>query len=206
MRAKGKVVHWDDDGGLGFVEDSESGERVFMHSKAVAQQGRRPRLGDTVSYRLSQDAKGRLRADNVRYTDRQGKLASIRAAIATLPEIFGVLFVVALVGLGIWGRVPWVVVIAYAVVSVVAFITYGLDKRLARKGKRRIAESTLLLLALLCGWPGALAAQRVFRHKTSKRSFQVSFWVMVAVNVAIFSYFTGIGNFGWLSQPWSSVG
>lgn len=200
MRGKGKVVHWDDDKGFGFIEDSESGEQVFLRIKAVAQRDRRPRVGDKVSYRLSQDTKERLRADNVRYADRQGKLASARATIGALPDVFAVLFVAVLVGLAAWGRVPWAVVIAYGVVSVVAFLTYGLDKRSARKDKRRVAESTLLLLGLLCGWPGALLAQRVFRHKTIKRSFQVSFWVMVVVNVAVFSYFAGVGNFGFLSQ------
>ncbi|MGO2131453.1 MAG: DUF1294 domain-containing protein [Halomonas sp.] len=200
MREKGNVVRWDDERGFGFIEGTDGGEPVFMRINAVTQRGRRPQVGDRVSYRLSQDAKGRLRADNIRYADRQGKLASIKATIGALPDIFGVLFVVLLVGLAAWGRVPWVVVIAYAAVSVIAFFTYGLDKRFARKEKRRIAESTLLLLGLLCGWPGALVAQRVFRHKTSKRSFQISFWVMVVVNVAIFGYFAGIGNFGFLSQ------
>lgn len=199
MRGKGNVVHWDDGKGFGFIEDSQSGEQVFLRIKAVTQRGRRPRVGDRVSYRISRDTKGRFRADNVRYADRQGKLASVGAAIGALPDVVGVLFVVALIGLAAWGRVPWVVVIAYGVLSVVAFLTYGLDKRLARKDKRRVAESTLLMLGLLCGWPGALLAQRVFRHKTIKRSFQISFWVMVVVNVAVFSYFAGVGNFGFLS-------
>jgi uncharacterized membrane protein YsdA (DUF1294 family) len=45
--------------------------------------------------------------------------------------------------------------------------------------------SALQLCALLGGWPGALLAQQVFRHKSSKRSFQIKFWFMVIINVGI---------------------
>ena len=200
MREKGKVVRWDDDKGFGFIESSDGGGSVFVHISAVVQHGRRPQVGDEVSYRLSQDARGRPRADSVRYADRQGRAASIRAGVSALPIILTVLFVVVLVGLGAWGRVPWVIVIAYAAASVVAFIAYGLDKWFARAGKRRTPESTLLLLGLACGWPGAVAAQQLFHHKSSKSSFLTSFWVTVAINVSVFGYFAWIGNFGFLSR------
>ena len=35
---------------------------------------------------------------------------------------------------------------------------------------------------LLGGWPGALIAQQVFRHKTRKASFQTVFWLIVLVH------------------------
>jgi uncharacterized membrane protein YsdA (DUF1294 family) len=59
---------------------------------------------------------------------------------------------------------------------------YGFDKRAARSEAQRIPEIRLQLCALLGGWPGALLAQQVFRHKSSKRSFQVTFWFMVVLN------------------------
>ena len=37
-------------------------------------------------------------------------------------------------------------------------------------------------MALLGGWPGAIFAQRVFRHKSSKPSFQSVFWITVVLN------------------------
>lgn len=200
MRDKGEVVRWDDDKGFGYIESSGGSAPVFVHISAVVQRNRRPQIGDMVTYRLSQDAKGRPRAGIVRYADRQARMATARSAVNALPVVFGVLFVVVLVVLGIWGRVPWVIVIAYAAASVVAFIAYGLDKWFARKGKRRTPESTLLLLGLACGWPGGLAAQGVFRHKSGKSSFLTSFWVTVAINVSIFGYFAWIGNFGFLSR------
>ena len=73
---------------------------------------------------------------------------------------------------------------AYGVASVVCFIVYAADKSAAVQHRRRIPERTLLLLGLLCGWPGALLAQRCLRHKTAKTSFQIAFWCSVIVNVA----------------------
>lgn len=72
-----------------------------------------------------------------------------------------------------------------AVASVFSFVAYGWDKRQARLGGRRVSEQNLHMMALLGGWPGALAGQQVFRHKTQKTSFRVTFFLIVALHVAI---------------------
>ncbi len=64
---------------------------------------------------------------------------------------------------------------------------YGLDKRKAKLAHRRIKENTLHLLELLGGWPGAFAAQRYFHHKTQKTSFQVVFWMIVALHIGLWT-------------------
>ncbi|PQO35599.1 DUF1294 domain-containing protein [Blastopirellula marina] len=69
-----------------------------------------------------------------------------------------------------------------------AFLAYWLDKRLAQSGGRRISEKNLILFAVLGGWPGAWAAQQVFRHKTQKTSFQIKFWLAVAVHVGMVGF------------------
>jgi len=74
-----------------------------------------------------------------------------------------------------------------AVMSLVAFVAYGFDKQLAKAGARRVPEKTLHTLALFGGWPGALAAQRLFRHKTQKRKFRMVFWFVVFVHLGIVS-------------------
>ena len=69
--------------------------------------------------------------------------------------------------------------------SLVTFVAYRFDKRRAQKGGRRVPEKTLHLMALLGGWPGALAGQRVFRHKTQKLSFRTVFWLCVTLHLAV---------------------
>jgi uncharacterized membrane protein YsdA (DUF1294 family) len=64
-------------------------------------------------------------------------------------------------------------------VSLFAFFAYRRDKRRAEAGEWRIPESTLHLIELVGGWPGAFLAQRQFRHKTAKLPFQVTFWLIV---------------------------
>lgn len=59
--------------------------------------------------------------------------------------------------------------VPYAIINVVAFMMYGVDK-LRSKGRRRTRERTLLAAALV-GPFGALAAMRLFRHKTRKPKF-----------------------------------
>ena len=72
-----------------------------------------------------------------------------------------------------------------AVMSLVCFIAYGLDKRQAANGGRRVSERTLHLMAFLGGWPGALIGQRQFRHKTQKVPFRIVFWIVVVLHVGI---------------------
>ena len=75
--------------------------------------------------------------------------------------------------------------IGYTLLSSITFIVYGCDKLAARRGGERISERTLHLLALCGGWPGALAGQWLFCHKSRKASFQACFWLTVLLNGAL---------------------
>ena len=72
----------------------------------------------------------------------------------------------------------------YAGASLLCFIAYARDKSAARARRRRVRERTLLLLGLAGGWPGAIAAQRWLRHKSSKVPFLLAFWASVMLNLA----------------------
>ena len=69
--------------------------------------------------------------------------------------------------------------------SAVAFLAYGYDKLIAGTERTRVPEKVLLLLALLGGTPGALVGMQVFRHKTTKPSFQQQFWLVVLFQIIL---------------------
>ncbi|WP_150119058.1 DUF1294 domain-containing protein [Massilia sp. NR 4-1] len=96
---------------------------------------------------------------------------------------FALLYLVAVLK---WQLDQWPAAV-YGAASVLAFIFYAIDKSAARSERWRTPESTLLLLGLACGWPGALLAQQWLRHKTVKTSFQLMFWASVLLNMAAFA-------------------
>ncbi|MGF0536374.1 DUF1294 domain-containing protein [Agrobacterium sp. ES01] len=65
-----------------------------------------------------------------------------------------------------------ILLLAAALYNAVVFIVYWWDKAAARANRRRISEAQLLTLAFFGGSPGALMAQRIFRHKTQKQPFR----------------------------------
>ncbi len=79
-------------------------------------------------------------------------------------------------------KLPMAVLFIYLSVSFITFLAYARDKSAAIKGQWRIKERTLQLLALCCGWPGALIAQQYLRHKSQKVSFRVILGCMIIIN------------------------
>jgi len=76
----------------------------------------------------------------------------------------------------------WPVVGYLVLISALTFSLYGSDKRRAQAGEWRTPESMLHLAELAGGWAAAFAAQRYFRHKTAKRSYQAIFWRIVLIH------------------------
>ena len=63
--------------------------------------------------------------------------------------------------------------------SLAAFIAFGVDKRAARLGRRRIPEVRLHMLELLGGWPGAFLGAILFRHKVAKAGFMLVMAIII---------------------------
>ncbi len=73
-------------------------------------------------------------------------------------------------------------------VNILVFLLYGWDKHQAVHNGRRISEKTLLAGALLGGGAGALAAMRVFHHKTRKAAFRFGVPLILAGEAAVYAY------------------
>ncbi|MDI3353145.1 DUF1294 domain-containing protein [Pseudomonas sp. UYIF39] len=98
--------------------------------------------------------------------------------------VFAVLCALPLYGsMSLWLRgVSVIPLAAYGLVSLLAFLLYWSDKRRARADHWRTPENVLHAVELAGGWPGALLAQQLFRHKTRKVSFQLLFWMIVLLH------------------------
>jgi len=114
------------------------------------------------------------------------------ASLFALPAFLLVYVVVA----AMWGVPGWVAAL-YAGASVVCALVYAIDKSAAKAGRWRVQESTLHTLSLVGEWPGALVAQQVLRHKSSKATFRAAFWATVVANVAGFVFIHSPWGAGW---------
>ena len=191
MRYQGRITTWTDDKGFGFITPNGGGEKVFVHIRSFSNRQRRPEGNELVTYELKTDGKGRAQANTVAFVGEK-PTPSTPPGRSNIPPLFAVCFLAFVVGAVIAGRLPVVVLALYLVASLVAFFAYAFDKSAALRNQWRTQESTLHLFALLGGWPGALAAQRLLRHKSAKASFQATFWATVVLNC---------GALGWLFSP-----
>lgn len=187
MRYQGRITQWKDDQGYGFITPNGGGESVFLHIKAFRQRRERPTGDEIVTYELAQDPQGRLRAEAVEFVrEAKRKTSALANSPSNNPSLWPLivcsLFFAALAGAVLAGKLPKPLLWLHAGASVITFVAYWIDKRAAREGRWRTQESTLHLLALIGGWPGALMAQRHLRHKSAKLSFQVVFWATVLLN------------------------
>ena len=193
VRYQGRITEWKDDRGFGFITPNGGGPTVFVHIKSFSTRSRRPVGSELVTYEVTSGVRGGAQAVKVQFVGEKRKAVPTTAAGPGVGALaFAAAFLAFLLSSVATGRLHYLFLPAYIVASCLAYMTYAFDKAASMQGKWRTEESALHLVSLLGGWPGAMLAQRMFRHKTRKRSFQVTYWLTVALNCAAL---------GWVLYP-----
>jgi len=175
---QGIVINYNEEKGYGFIKTSEEEENVFVHIKEV-NNASLLEVGQSVEFEMVRNPKG-LAAVNVK-AETKAKSPYLTFGIASLVMI--VLLFSLLMN-------HTQALISYLIaMNVTTFLLYGYDKFIASTEKLRVPELNLQVLALLGGSPAALLAQKFFRHKTIKGSFQIVYWVIVVLQVILLGYF-----------------
>lgn len=196
MRQQGRIEKWNDERGFGFISPSGGSGSVFVHISSFPRSDRRPGVNEAVSYTLAFDSHGRPQANDVRFIMGPRSASPTRRiprAGVAVPIAFAVSFLVALAAAAAagWLEPSWLAL--YYGASIITYRAYARDKRAAQNAGRRTRESRLHLMSLVGGWPGALIAQALLRHKTRKTSFLIVYWFTVIVNCISLGVLVGKG-------------
>lgn len=190
MRFAGNLKTWNDDRGFGFIAPDQGGQEIFVHIKDFPLGTGRPSVGQAWTFEVETRPDGKKKARAVQFPAsprHASRSRAVRAAPWTVARLLAIPFFVVVYVLVAWhwGFSP-LVLLAYLTLSLLAFLAYAFDKSAAVSGRWRTSEQTLHLFSLAGGWPGALLAQQLLRHKTSKQSFVATFWFTVVLNVGAF--------------------
>jgi uncharacterized membrane protein YsdA (DUF1294 family)/cold shock CspA family protein len=190
MRFEGTLKSWNDERGFGFIDPRQGDDEIFVHIKAFSKRNGRPAVGQRVTFEVEVGPQGKKRAKNVEAAQVSMSAPSRREERPANWDNLSLLAIPVLIAVYVGASIFWKVsplwVAAYFIASIVTFFAYAFDKTAAVRGNWRTQEGTLLGLGLLCGWPGALLAQKGLRHKSSKPSFRNAFWITVLLNLLAF--------------------
>ncbi|MGB0991166.1 MAG: DUF1294 domain-containing protein [Akkermansiaceae bacterium] len=173
-----KILEWNHDKGFGFLLHQRS--KLFLHHRDFAEHHKRPCKGDKIRYKIGSDSKGRRCAVEAVHVNDGGRI--------TLFTWLTLMLLVAAPALA-WShfilvkKPQWTFLFpVFFVINLITYFTYKKDKALARAKMWRTSEATLHFLELIGGWPTALLSQRQFRHKCSKGSFQITYWMIIILH------------------------
>ena len=171
---QGYVIHFNEEKGYGFIGSDEYEENIFVHISQVKNADELSK-GQTVHFSLEKTKKG-LAAINVIAGNKQ----------YSPYLIFGLISFLSLLAIFTYASQQLQTIIAYLIaINITTFALYGYDKFISSGEHLRVPELNLQALALLGGSPAALVAQKFFRHKTIKGSFQIVYWLIVILQISI---------------------
>ena len=80
---------------------------------------------------------------------------------------------------------PYIFMLYILAINCIGFFAMGIDKRKARRRKRRISERTFFIIAIILGSVGVFAGMYAFRHKTRHTKFVVGIPVILAAQIIL---------------------
>ena len=165
---------------------------MFVHISSFTNRSQRPIGNELVTYKLKIDEHGRPQAQEVQFVVDRAWEPAVNIVPLLRSSLISAVFIVSVASLTVVDRLPNAVLVLYLLASATTFFAYAWDKLSAQSNAWRTSEGTLHLLGLVGGWPGALVARHVFRHKSKKQSFIEMFWVIVVLNC---------GGLAWAISP-----
>lgn len=171
---QGYIVYFNEEKGYGFIGSDDYEENIFVHISDI-QGAKELTQGQKVTFQVKNTPKG-LNAIQVIPGMKQQSPYLIFAVISL---IFGA-------SIFFYASQYMESIIAYLLaINIMTFVLYGYDKYISKGERLRVPEVNLQTLALLGGSPSALFAQKFFRHKTLKGSFQIIYWLIVLGQVGL---------------------
>ena len=181
MRKIGKITAWDTEKGFGFISPQAGGKSIFFHITAIENPKWHPKVDQQISFTKSTDRFGRPCAVRIRLNGHRRAAFNLHQFDSLLVPVAALFLIIVIAGV-LFSKLSAFILVAYLLLSLVTYIIYAVDKSAAEKGTWRTRESSLHLLSLLGGWPGAIFAQSNLRHKTKKKSFRIVFFITMALN------------------------
>lgn len=175
---QGTVVYYNEEKGYGFIDSPEYEDNIFIHHSKINNASGLSQ-GQKVVFQVTKTSKG-FSAINLEAGEKQYSPYLIFAMVS---------FLIILGVFAIFYEKIHALLAYFIAVNITTFLLYGYDKFISSGEKLRVPEYNLHALALLGGSPAGLLAQKFFRHKTLKGSFQLVYWLIVVVQMALLYWF-----------------
>jgi uncharacterized membrane protein YsdA (DUF1294 family)/cold shock CspA family protein len=179
-RQRATMVEWMDEKGYGFARLPGGTDRIFIHVKDMLQNSPRPQKGDEVELDIIKGRNGRPAGKQVRLLDPGEAASQLPLHVVTAAMLFILVQLVVILG-----RAPVGILALYVGMGGLSIYLYSRDKQAALFGWWRVSERQLLTVDLLGGIIGGLLAQHRYRHKTSKHTYQLRIFAIVAIHAAL---------------------
>lgn len=179
----GIITKFNKDRGFGFVriEDTKDGSNdLFVHINDV-QNHTVLQKRQSVICDVAEGEKGLVALNVI-----PGEVGNNPYKCSVFSGVF--LFIILLPFFKFVCRLPWI--ISYLLsVNIITMFLYGYDKYAALHKKLRTPEFVLHFFAFIGGTPMAWISQRLFKHKTIKKSFQIAFWCVFLIQIFLIYLF-----------------